>query len=106
MSDLFPDELTPGWLDGELWGDFIQHRKEIKKPLTETATKRMLRKLERWHAAGVNVNECLERSIINRWQDIYEPDKKPAASSASSYIEDLFAQGYRLDLSKAKKRPE
>lgn len=105
MSDLFDDDVMPDWLDGELWTDFIANRKQIKAEMTAIAQKRMLRKLERWSAAGINVNECLERSIINRWKDIYEPDRRPSGS-ASDLVEDLFARGVRLDLpDQGRKRP-
>ena len=96
MTGLFGDELVPEWLDAELWTDFIGSRKQSKKPMTEIAKKRMLMKLERWNAKGININECLERSIINGWQDIYEPESKP--NSANSYIQSIFAGGYRLDV--------
>lgn len=105
MNDLFDDDVVPEWLDGELWADFIENRKQIKKAMTDIAQKRMLRKMERWHTAGINVNECLERSIINRWKDIYEPERRPARSAAD-LITGLFDRGVRLDLPEEKpKRP-
>jgi len=102
MPELFDD--LPEWLDESLWADFMDHRKQMKKPLTSVATRRMLMKLSRWQASGIDVNECLERSIINRWQDIYEPERKREAS-ASNLVQDLFAKGVRLQLSEKTNRP-
>lgn len=92
-AELFDD--LPGWLDADLWRDFIANRKGIKKPMTGVAQKRMLMKLQRWHEAGIDVNECLERSLINNWKDIYEPD---ARRTKSTRVQELFAKGFRLDL--------
>ena len=67
--------FTPTFLDADLWEDFKGHRQDIKKPMTERAEKRMLNKLARADAQGFDVNEALERSIINGWQDVF-PDKR------------------------------
>lgn len=61
-------------LDQEMWTDFVQHRKDIKKPLSPVAEKRMLVRISRFEEQGQNVNAMLERSIVNGWQDIY-PEK-------------------------------
>ena len=61
-------------LDPEMWTDFVQHRKDIKKPLSSVAEKRMLSRISRFAEQGHNVNAMLERSIVNGWQDIY-PEK-------------------------------
>jgi len=68
-------------LDEEMWADFVQHRKEIKKPLTAVAQKRMRMRLERFLQEGQDVNALLEKSILNGWQDVW-PEKgesRPAA---------------------------
>ena len=62
-------------LDQEMWIDFVQHRKDIKKPLSLVAEKRMLSRLSRFVEQGLNVNAMLERSIVNGWQDVY-PEKQ------------------------------
>lgn len=92
----------PEWIDAGLWQDFITNRKGIKKPMTEVAQKRMLMKLERWHGRGLNINECLERSLINGWKDVYEPDPR---RSKPTHVEDLFANGFRLNLDDETERP-
>lgn len=50
--------------------DFIDHRKAIKKPLTEAAAKRIVAKLEGHH----DPDGVLGQSIENGWQGIF-PDK-------------------------------
>lgn len=61
----------PEWLDPEIWRDFIQFRKEIKKPIFEIGESRMLKKLERL-SVDCDYRDILDRSIVNNWQDIYE----------------------------------
>ena len=46
-------------LDPEMWTDFVQHRKDIKKPLSPVAEKRMLSRLSRFVEQGMNVNAML-----------------------------------------------
>jgi len=53
--------------------EFIQHRKNLKKPMTERAIKLLLSKL--FGFAGQNTDkavEILEQSILNGWQGVFE----------------------------------
>jgi hypothetical protein len=58
------------------WADYVQHRKEKKKPMTETATRLQLKKLAAW---GVSRSvEAIELSVSKGWQSIWEEkDGKP-----------------------------
>lgn len=100
VPDLFED--MPDWLDAELWREFITNRVRLKKPMTDLSQKRMLIKLQRWHGNGINVNECLERSLINGWKDIYEPEVR---RQKPQHIEDHFARGFRLNLDEEYPKP-
>jgi hypothetical protein len=53
------------------WGAYVQHRREINKPLTSTAEARTLRRL-----AGVGEQEAIARidlSIESGWQGLFYP---------------------------------
>lgn len=67
-----PGFSRPDWLDAQAWEDFEKMRKAIKKPLTDRARSAIVAKLERWRGQH-DPTEILERSIVNCWQDIYEP---------------------------------
>jgi hypothetical protein len=54
--------------------DFIEHRKEIKKPLTQRAERMLIRKLERLQQQGHDVELLLENAIIGGWQTVYESE--------------------------------
>jgi DNA-binding transcriptional MocR family regulator len=52
------------------WADFVQHRKEMKKPMTMTATRLQLKRLAAW---GVSrAVEAIELSVSKGWQSIWE----------------------------------
>lgn len=71
------ETTLPEWLDAGVWNDFLAMRKQIRKPMTERAKTLMLSKLQRFRDAGHDVHAMLENSIVNCWQDVYEP-KAPA----------------------------
>lgn len=61
----------------ETWQDFVDFRKEIKKPITDRILKRILRDLEAFESKkGGYAHKALENSIRNSWQDVYEPKEK------------------------------
>lgn len=64
--------ILPEWLDQELWEDFILYRSEIKKPMTDTAKKRMVMRIQRFFNAGGHVETMIENSINSgKWSNIY-----------------------------------
>jgi len=63
--------MIPDYINPDLWADFLQHRREIRHKLTPTATKFLLRKLEKFHNDKINVNDCLTRAIENGWQGVF-----------------------------------
>lgn len=62
----------PVWLNKKAWDALVQHRKEIKKPLTSQAIKLIIKKLESHKEDHV---QMIKNSIENRWTTIY-PLKK------------------------------
>lgn len=59
----------PDWLNVDSWSDFVAHRKEIKKPLTDEATKRVLGKLSGYSHA--DQKRFIDTAIENRWVTVY-----------------------------------
>lgn len=72
----------PNFIDLEIWNDFLEMRKLIKKPATERAQKNILKTLGDFYTEGINPNECLNQSITNNWQDIYKPKNKTYENSS------------------------
>ena len=68
----------PGELDTEpfraAWSDWLTHRKQIKKPVTELAANKQLKALAK---RGTNdAIRAIEHSIANGWQGIFDPDER------------------------------
>jgi hypothetical protein len=72
----------PAWLSEELWKDFTEHRKLIRKPLTPLAVTRILKTLEQVAAdySEAEARKCLDTSIASGWPGVFPP-KAPAATS-------------------------
>jgi hypothetical protein len=52
--------------------DFIEHRKDIKKPMSERAISMLERKLARLEQEGHSIDLLIENAIIGGWQTVYE----------------------------------
>lgn len=66
------------WIDSQAWDDFVQHRSEIKKPLTELAVKKSLDLLGQYKSRQ---REIIDNTIRNRWTGIFKPKGKPAVEN-------------------------
>ncbi len=70
--------------------EFIKMRKLIKKPMTDFALKKMLNKLLKISIDPSIQIAVLEKSIMNNWQDIYEPKEYKAPANKKSSIMDEY----------------
>lgn len=71
LIETLPVELQPN-----VW-EFVEHRKQIKAPMTELALKKMLNKLN--DLSGGDTRKCiaiLDQSIANGWKGIFQLDEK------------------------------
>lgn len=64
------------FLDASIWKDFVEHRKQLKKPMTEKAAEMMINKLRAFHVDGEDPNACLKQSIEQGWQGVFEIKQK------------------------------
>lgn len=68
----------PVSVSADIWADFVAHRNELGRALTPTATKQLIRNLEKF---GPTANQALRNSIANSWTGVFEPkDQQPAAT--------------------------
>lgn len=77
---------TPWHLEHGLWSDFVNHRRELRAPLTERAARIILNKLARARDA----NDALEAAITNGWKGVFPKDMSdtplPAPTSARNVV--------------------
>ena len=91
------DLILPNFIDKDIFQNFVNHRKELKKPMTENAKKLLIKKLENFHLKGFDCNEILNTSIINGWQGVFEPKQSQANLNANkSLIQRLNEQEARI----------
>ena len=87
--DAIIDELVAEEVKATVY-EFIKMRKLIKKPLTDFALKRLLNKLGKFATDPQTQIAILEKSIMNNWQDIYEPKEEKTAQKQSGGIMDDY----------------
>lgn len=66
-------QSIPEWLPREAITGFIDHRKAIKKPMTQQALTLLINKLSQFRDRGIDPVACLEDSIMNGWQSVFPP---------------------------------
>lgn len=81
-GDPIPDKLDiPEFI--KTWSDFKEHRKQIKKKMSDIAIARMLKKLGRY-PVEVAI-QMLDTSIENGWQGVFEPKNYPEKKSNNGF---------------------
>ena len=85
----------PDWLPAEVWQEFCDHRKAIKRPITSISEKKLLITLGKVRDQGHDWKAVLDKSIENGWLGIYPPkDGAPGGRSATDILFDrLEAEG-------------
>lgn len=89
--------VLPEWLDPELWEEWVQHRKEKKKPLTPSSALKTIEQLTEYRAQGVNLKAAIDHSIANGYQGIFPPANKSSGVSLkqSKSLDDMdYSQGF------------
>ncbi|MDY0232185.1 MAG: hypothetical protein RBR88_06850, partial [Candidatus Saccharicenans sp.] len=67
-------------IDFNIWHDYLEMRKKIRRPATNRAQELVIKKLDQLRAEGQDPNRVLEQSIENSWQGVF-PVKPLDASS-------------------------
>jgi hypothetical protein len=82
IKEVTPRFALPDWLPIEAWREFESMRQGIKKPMTPFAAQLIIKKMDKFRQEGHDVQKVLEQSIVNSWQDVYEP-KQPKQARGS-----------------------
>ncbi|MGE8519703.1 MAG: hypothetical protein ACN6OK_05615 [Alcaligenes faecalis] len=67
-SSAFRFEHWPVNPSPEVWADYLQHRKAIKAPLTQTAANRLGAEAHKAQAAGFSVDDFLAECMLRGWR--------------------------------------
>lgn len=63
----------PAWLPPDVWEQWVQHRREIRRPLTPTTCECQIADLGKWRDAGHSPRSIIEASVRSGWQGLFEP---------------------------------
>lgn len=74
----------PDWLDTELWGRWVRHRVQIRKPLTEEAAKQQVKDLAGFRQHGHTPEAVIEHAIGKSWQGLFAPGGQVTGPSGRS----------------------
>lgn len=67
-----PDDIAvPDWVPAVSWKAFVQHRKDIRKPLTANAAELAIAELEKLKAQGHEPAAVINQSIVSRWAGLF-----------------------------------
>jgi len=58
----------PDFIDPDVWADFVEHRKTIKKPINESTLRYMVTDIMKAHHNGWDVNELIAKALAGGWQ--------------------------------------
>lgn len=72
-------ETIPG-LDLEAWAEYVQHRKDIRKPMSARAASMAMRELVKL-GADEPQSVVVERTVVNRWTGLFGRSKGNGAAS-------------------------
>jgi hypothetical protein len=61
----------PDWIPQDTWHDFEQMRKSMRKPMTQAASRLIVKKLEELREEGHEPQRVLEQSIQNSWVGVF-----------------------------------
>jgi len=90
-----PEEL-PDCIDPAKWDEWVQHRKELRKKLTERQAQKQVSKLESWAAEGYDPNQIIETSVTNGWQGLFKPKGETDAARGKSRTDDYIDETGKL----------
>lgn len=97
-TNVLPEKVIPLplWLPAIEWEAYKQMRLKIKKPMTSHAEQLAIKKLERFQQNGHDPAEILNQSILNNWQDIYEPKEKNNVQTHTTSKPSIQSEARRL----------
>jgi hypothetical protein len=89
----------PAWLSPELWREWVEYRRQLKKPIkTQQGVTGMLKKLEEFRGKGHEPEAVIRETMANEWQGLFEPKNSQVTyarnqSGSGSMAERSLQQG-------------
>jgi DNA-binding transcriptional ArsR family regulator len=91
----------PEWLPRDVWVEFVEHRRETKKPLTERAARTNIRRLSELRSKGQDPRAVIDQTIAAGWTGLFEVNtgkRTPKAQTPVVDAPDLYELTMRAHL--------
>lgn len=88
-----PSTMKPSNVSVEVWNDWIQARKQIKKPLTESQCRSQAKDL----SGHCNPDQVVKNSISSGWQGLFPDKVTNTASRHNGFSTTDYLAGVELD---------
>ena len=87
-------ETLPACIDPETWKQFLEHRVQLKSPMSAHARTLLLNKLEKHSHEGHDTTELLNTAIMNGWKSVYppRPERRPPGSRLHERVQRELAK--------------
>lgn len=72
----------PEWLPAEVWADWVNYRKSIRKPMSDRAVQLTIGRLAKLREQGHAPRDVVDLAIERGWSGMYAPNEKPADSES------------------------
>lgn len=79
------DVELPDWLPADAWADWVEHRREVKAPLTQRAAELSIKTLAKLKDQGNNAVEVIEQSVLSgKWTALYPVKDRHGGQAGSA----------------------
>lgn len=98
VAPMFPDIQFPPWWPTKEWADFVQHRRQIGRPLTQVAVEKAIARLTSLRAAGQDPKAVLDQASLAGWRGLFPVNENRGPGSAPKPAQEPTVQQwvYRL----------
>jgi hypothetical protein len=76
LKEIKKSLMLPGWLDQNLWDDFKEHRRKLRKPMTLRAEEMVIKKLTFLREQGHDPKHLISLALERGWQSVFPPNEK------------------------------
>ena len=78
--------VLPDGIPEEPWNAYLEMRKKLRKPATDYAKQKLVKKLIGFRNRGLDLAAILDQSTVSGWTDVYAPRPGTAHTQAAPIV--------------------
>jgi DNA-binding transcriptional regulator YhcF (GntR family) len=86
----------PAWLPADAWADWVEHRRQMRKPMSQKAAEFSIRDLGKLRAEGDDPRAVIEQAIAASWQGLYALKNRGRPQQSQPFRNGFFAVAEQL----------